>query len=240
MGSNMQQLINAFEQLNTPRNEETLFKFERYMEGILLWNQKVNLTAITEREAFIQNHFVDSILCAGYPEVQNAETIIDVGTGAGFPGVPLALLFPEKQFVLIDSLQKRIKIIHSLLKEIGIENVAAIHGRAEDLASDAAYRERFDLCVSRAVAKMPTLAEYCLPFVKKGGFFLAYKSEGTEEERVMSKNALNRLGGGTPKERAPAIEGFDLKHIFLFIEKTAGTPERYPRKAGLPSKNPLR
>ena len=235
----MEQLERALARLNIAAEKETILKFEEYMRLVLRRNETVNLTAITEREAFIKKHFIDAILCAADSEVQAAKRVIDVGTGAGFPGVPLALLFPEKEFVLIDAIDKRVKIVRELCAAVEIPNIAAIHGRAEDLAGDPGYREQFDLCVSRAVAKLSILAEYCLPFVKKGGFFLAYKGAGTEEERLQAENALRILGGGTIEEREASLTGFDLKRALLVIEKTADTPPEYPRKAGVPSKKPL-
>lgn len=235
----MEQLKKALAQLNIHVDEKMLHQFNNYMEQILSWNEKVNLTAIKDPDEFIKKHYVDSVLCANYDEIAGAKTVIDVGTGAGFPGIPLALIFPEKHFLLIDSLDKRIKIIKEICQAIEIRNVEAVHGRAEELAFQQKYRQQFDLCVSRAVAKLPVLAEYCLPFVKIGGFFLSYKGPDTEDERFQAKKALKALGGELIEERKANLEGFDLNHTLLVMKKTQNTPAKYPRKSGIPSKKPL-
>lgn len=236
----MEQLRNTCEQLRLTVNEEVFIKFFQYQEAILGWNEKVNLTAITDRKEFVKKHFVDSILCANLQAVQEAERVIDVGTGAGFPGVPLALLFPEKQFVLIDSLAKRIRILDEICRELKILNVSLVHGRAEDLAREKVYRESFDLCVSRAVANLAVLAEYCLPFVRKNGYFLPYKGPDGDAEILTANEAIRTLGGRVVEIFRVSAEGFDLDHSLILIQKTEKTPEKYPRKAGMPSKEPLK
>ena len=236
----MKQLTEALEDMKITYNEGMLLQFQRYMELILEWNEKVNLTSITEREAFIKKHYVDSIAICAFPQIKEAKRIIDVGTGAGFPGIPLAILCPEKEFVLMDSLNKRIKIIDELSKEIGLNNVAFCHGRAEDLARKKEYREQFDLCVSRAVANLSVLSEYCLPFVKVGGWFAAYKSGAMEEELKGSLKAIDLLGGQPEDHRMPDIKGYDLDHRIFFIKKVKKTLSKYPRKAGTPAKEPLK
>lgn len=235
----MKQLENAFEQLNISIGSETVFKFEKYMKLILEWNEKVNLTAITDEDDFIKKHFIDSILCVGFDEIKNADTVIDVGTGAGFPGVPLALVFPDKQFLLIDSLGKRIKILYEILETLEISNVTLIHTRAEDLAHKKEYREKFDICFSRAVANLATLAEYCLPFVNIGGAFISYKGPDAGEELKEAGNAIKLLGGEAEDIRKINIEGFDLDHNIIIVKKKRNTPVKYPRKAGTPTKEPL-
>ena len=236
----MKQLENALQELKIPFSDEMLKKFNLYMKGILEWNDKVNITSITDEEEFIEKHFIDSILCVPYDEFKRSTKIIDVGTGGGFPGIPLALAAPDKQFVLIDSLNKRIKIINELCASIGIRNVKAIHSRAEEAARMKEHREKYDLCVSRAVANLATLSEYCLPFIKQGGYFLAYKGPDIEQEIKESKRALGVLGGEIKRQETSLLEDFYLKHKILFIEKTAKTPSKYPRKAGTPSKEPLK
>lgn len=220
--------------------EAVVDKLERYMNEILKWNEKINLTAITGRDEFIQKHFLDSLMCAG--DIANSEIsrIIDIGTGAGFPGVPLAIVFPEKDFVLVDSLAKRIRIIEELCALLAIDNVSAVHGRAEELAGNGAYREAFDLCVSRAVANMSTLSEYCLPFVKVGGAFIAYKGPDCAEEVAAASAAIEILGGGRAQILKPDIEGVPFDHTFVKIKKRKNTPKAYPRKAGMPGRKPLR
>ena len=208
-----------------------------YMKGILEWNEKINLTAIKNPGEFVIKHFFDSFPAAMLPEFRNAETIIDVGTGGGFPGVPLAVLCPEKKFVLADSLAKRLRVIDAVAIESGITNITTVHGRAEDLGRNPDYRETFDVCVSRAVASLPVLLEYCLPFVKVGGTFIAYKGPEAEEEIKISSGALKKLGGKI--DRVVDESDGTYSHNLIVITKSSSTPKAYPRKAGTPSKTPL-
>ena len=231
----MNDLRNFIEQLHIAKPEEKEAQLIKYMEGVLEWNQKVNLTAITDRNEFIQKHFIDSLLCAKTLEFTESSSICDVGTGGGFPGVPLAICYPDKQFTLMDSLEKRLKIVRQLCDEIGINNVQVIHGRAEELARREEYREQFDLCVSRAVANMRVLSEYCLPFVKTGGSFIAYKGPDCRAEIDDAGKAIQMLGGDKPEIR-PLTH---LEHNLVFIKKIKNTPKAYPRKAGTPAKKPL-
>lgn len=208
-----------------------------YMKGILEWNEKINLTAIKNPGEFVIKHFFDSFPAAMLPEFRNADTIIDVGTGGGFPGVPLAALCPEKKFVLADSLAKRLRVIDAVAIESGITNITTVHGRAEDLGRNPDYRETFDVCVSRAVASLPVLLEYCLPFVKVGGTFIAYKGPEAEEEIKISSVALKKLGGKI--DRVVDESDGTYNHNLIVITKSSSTPKAYPRKAGTPSKTPL-
>ena len=217
--------------------ENDVKKFEGYMEDILKLNESINLTAITEKAEFVEKHYLDSIVIRRYDEMKEATRVLDLGTGAGFPGVPLAILFPEKEFVLVDSLNKRLKIIQELCEKHGIENVKVVHGRAEELGRNPEYREKFDLCLSRAVASLPVLTEYCLPFVKVGGSLVAYKGPDAEEEIKRAKNAINKLGGKFDRVENAGIE--DLSHNLVFIKKIKNTDKRFPRKPGTPSKEPL-
>lgn len=232
-------MIDLLKKMSIGQPEEKAAALNRYMEGVLEWNSKVNLTAITDRGEFEKKHFIDSLLCAESPEFRGASSIVDVGTGGGFPGVPLAVCFPEKQFVLVDSLAKRLKIVESLCRETGIRNVRVIHGRAEDLGRQKDLREQFDACVSRAVAGMNTLAEYCLPFVRTGGFFIAYKGPDCSEEIGNAQKAIEILGGRVMRTDVPEAEGTEFEHSLVYIEKVRPTPEAYPRKAGTPAKKPL-
>jgi 16S rRNA (guanine527-N7)-methyltransferase len=234
----MKHLFEAVKSLGMELSEEQIRQFEAYRAGVLEWNEKVNLTAITDPEEFEMKHFADSVMSAGNYIMKNAQKIIDVGTGGGFPGIPLAILFPDKQFTLMDSLGKRIKIIDQLAKEIGIKNVELVHARAEDLAKKKEYREQYDVCVSRAVANLATLSEYCIPFVKIGGYFAPYKTAAAEEEIAEGKKALFILGGHL--ESVSEFSDAELDHTILWIKKVKMTPVKYPRKAGTPSKEPLK
>lgn len=231
----MKDLKLLMKKLNIEGAEEKAETLERYMEEILKWNEKVNLTAITDREEFVQKHLIDSLLCAETLEFTVSSSINDVGTGGGFPGVPLAVCYPDKEFVLMDSLAKRIRIVQQICDGLGIKNVHAVHGRAEDLARLGQYRDGFDLCVSRAVANMRVLCEYCMPFVRPGGNFIAYKSADCESEIGDAREAVCLLGGEEPEIRKLP----HLGHSLVVIKKTSPTPDAYPRKAGTPARNPL-
>ena len=230
----------VFDAAGIEYSEDKASKLTGYMDEILKINEHVNLTAITDREEFIQKHYVDSLLCAGLESFKTAEKVIDVGTGGGFPGVPLAIAFPEKKFVLADSLNKRIKIVNGICESLGITNVTAVHGRAEELAKKSDMRESFDLCVSRAVASMNVLAEYCLPFVRPGGHFIAYKGPECDEELADAAAAIDILGGEITEDVRPARGDVPFDHRLIVIEKKKSTPPKYPRKPGTPSKEPLK
>lgn len=234
------QIKDAFNAVSVSCTIDMAQQLERYMEGVLSWNEKVNLTAITDRDEFIIKHFLDSVLCCGFPEYESAKKIIDVGTGAGFPGIPLAVVSPEKQFVLMDSLKKRLNIIDELTDSIGIQNVSTVHARAEELARNKEHREQYDLCVSRAVANLATLSEYCLPFIRQGGYLLAYKGPDADDEIAQAKKAVFLLGGQLERVESAPLNQYGLDHRILFIKKVRNTPAKYPRKAGTPSKDPLK
>ncbi len=236
----MQKLAKVLADIGFSNQTDHMIKFQKYMELILEWNEKVNLTSITDREEFEIKHFVDSIAICSLPQIKKAKKIIDVGTGAGFPGIPLAILYPEKEFLLIDSTNKRLKIIGEISRDIGLTNVAFCHARAEDLSQKHEYREQFDLCVSRAVANLAVLSEYCLPFVKVGGLFAAYKSIRIEDELRAGREAIKLLGGRLKGNHNINIDGHELNHQKLIIEKISKTPSKYPRKAGTPAKEPLK
>ena len=222
-----------FPGLTVEQKRQMELLYPLYME----WNEKINLTAIKNPGEFVIKHFFDSFPAAMLPEFRNADTIIDVGTGGGFPGVPLAALCPEKKFVLADSLAKRLRVIDAVAIESGITNITTVHGRAEDLGRNPDYRETFDVCVSRAVASLPVLLEYCLPFVKVGGTFIAYKGPEAEEEIKISSVALKKLGGKI--DRVVDESDGTYNHNLIVITKSSSTPKAYPRKAGTPSKTPL-
>lgn len=213
-------------------------KLMKYMELTLEWNEKINVTAVKDPEEFITKNIIDSLTICGRPEISTSSRVLDLGTGGGLPGIPLAIVYPEKSFVLMDAVGKKLKVVQAVADEIGLENVETVHGRAEDLARKAEYREEFDLVVSRAVANLSTLSEYCLPFVKKGGAFTAFKTEAAEEEIAAAANAVKKLGGVMNPFEEDGIEGSG--HGFIRIDKVSVTSMKYPRKAGLPSKEPLR
>lgn len=236
----MESLKKVLACLGAENDDKTIEKFRCYMEGVLYWNEKVNLTAITNRKEFVIKHFIDSLICIDYPEFEDAHRIIDVGTGAGFPGIPLALAAPQKELVLMDSLNKRLKIIEELCQEAGIANVTTVHARAEELARNTNYRERYDLCVSRAVANMAVLAEYCLPFIKPGGYLFAYKGSEAEAEVRQASGAISLLGGKAEEIREGNLREFGIDHKVVVIKKVSNTPSKYPRKPGTPTKEPLK
>ena len=213
-------------------------KLEKLADIILEWNEKINVTAIRDRAEFMKKNVEDSLEILKLPEFADAKRILDLGTGGGFPGLPLAIACPDKEFYLLDSVAKKLKVVAIAADELGLENVDVLNMRAEDLAKWPAYRESFDIVVSRAVANMSTLSEYCLPFVKTGGYFVAYKTAAASEEIAAAENAVKLLGGG--EQRIVSYGDEESGHVFVIIKKAAACPKKYPRKAGLPSKQPLK
>lgn len=214
-------------------------QFHQFYEILIKWNKVMNLTAITEYEEVIKKHFLDSLSIKKMIDLNEIKTIIDVGTGAGFPGIPLKIVYPNIKVTLLDSLNKRIKFLNNVIDELKLKDIETIHGRAEDIAKRKEYRERYDLCVSRAVANLSTLSEYCIPFVRKDGYFVSYKSGNINEEIIESKNAVITLGGEMQDVFKFQLEETDINRSFVKIKKVRCTPKKYPRKAGLPSKEPL-
>lgn len=237
----MQIMTQGCAELGIHLTEEQERQFMDYYHLLIEWNQKVNLTGITEYEDVIKKHFLDSLCLvklSGFDE-KKIQKIIDVGTGAGFPGVPLKIIFPDLKITLLDSLHKRIKFLDALKEKLGLENVQTIHGRAEDFGRDPAYREQFDLCVSRAVANLSVLSEYCMPLVRVGGCFVSYKSGKIQEELESSKKAIHLLGGKVQEKANFRIPASDMARTLISIKKVKNTSKKYPRKSGVPGKLPL-
>ena len=213
-------------------------QFDIYYEMLTEWNNVMNLTGITEYEEVNEKHFIDSLSIVKVIDMSKIDKIIDIGTGAGFPGMPLKIAFPHLKVTLLDSLNKRIKFLDAVIDELKLEEIKTIHGRAEDYARKEQYRENYDLCVSRAVSNLSTLSEYCLPYVKKEGVFISYKSGDIEEELLKSKKAIQILGGRVEDVVKFSLPETDIHRSFVKIRKTSATKNKYPRKAGLPAKEP--
>lgn len=219
--------------------ENQIEQFITYYEMLVEWNEFMNLTAITEYDEVMKKHFIDSISLIKAYDVSKESTVIDVGTGAGFPGLALKIAYPNLKVTLLDSLNKRIQFLNAVIEKLGLEGVETVHGRAEDFAKPDKLREKYDLCVSRAVANLSTLSEYCLPFVKVGGKFISYKSEKIAEEMVAAKNAIGLLGGKVENQVEFTLPDSDIYRNLFVIKKVKETPKKFPRKAGLPSREPL-
>lgn len=240
----MNKLVNICNKINIEISDDQINCFEKYYELLIEKNKVMNLTAITDKEDVIVKHFIDSIALIPYLTDKGINTnnelkIIDIGTGAGFPGLPLKIMMPDVKFTLLDSLNKRVSFLNEVIDELKLKDIEALHGRAEDYASDNKYREKYDICVSRAVANLSTLSEYCIPFVKEDGFFISYKAGESEEEINNSKNAIKILGGKINKVEEFVLPGTDASRVFVFIRKQELTDKKYPRKAGVPAKKPL-
>ncbi len=236
---NTDQFIHDLSELGVVLEDRQIQQFIRYYEMLVEWNQVMNLTAITDYDDVMKKHFVDSLSLIKAYDVTSQVKVIDIGTGAGFPGLALKIAYPSLQVTLLDSLNKRIQFLDAVIEEIQLTGVETIHGRAEDYAKPIKLREQFDLCVSRAVANLSTLSEYCLPFVREGGYFISYKSEKINEELQKAESAIKILGGKIDDQIEFYLPDSDIYRNLFMIKKVRKTPSKFPRKAGLPSKEPL-
>ena len=232
-------LKNTIIDWNLTLDDKQINQLDLFYEMLVEKNKVMNLTAITEFDEVIVKHFADS-LSIGKVMPSNINTVCDLGTGAGFPGIPMAIAYPNIQFTLIDSLNKRIKFLQEVVDALGLKNVTLIHARAEEAGRNKLYREKFDLVVSRAVANISTLSEYCLPLVKLNGYFISFKSGDIKEEVSLSGNAIQKLGGSMEEPVYFSLPDTDISRSFIIIDKKKSTPKAYPRKAGTPSKEPLK
>ena len=220
--------------------EDKYNKFITYKNLLQEWNEKINLTAITEDEEVIKKHFIDCIKAFSENQFKEAKNLIDVGTGAGFPGLPIAIMKEDLNITLLDSLNKRVNFLNIVKNSLNLTNVTTIHSRAEDGARNKELREKFDIATSRAVANMAVLSEFCLPYVKVGGYFIALKGPAITDELNDAKNAIGTLGGKLIEVIEVSVEGTDLKHNLVVIKKVKETPKTYPRKAGSITKKPIK
>ena len=232
-------LKNRMDRLQIETNENMLEQFDLFYHLLVEWNKVMNLTGITEYEEVVEKHFADSLSLARFLDLNKIHTVIDVGTGAGFPGIPLKIAFPHLKVVLLDSLNKRINFLNEVIAKLDLKEIHTIHGRAEEYARKPEYREQFDLCVSRAVANLSVLSEYYIPYIRIGGIFIPYKSGDIDEEVAASRKAVDILGGQIDHVEKFQLPDTDIHRSFVFINKIKNTQKKYPRKAGTPAKEPL-
>lgn len=229
---------NRFQKESIELTENQLEQFYIYYSLLTEWNSIMNLTAITEFEEVVEKHFIDSILIKDILQMDRINSIIDIGTGAGFPGIPLKILFPEKKILLVDSLQKRISFLNVVIEKLSLDGIKAVHARAEEQSHKEEQREKYDLCVSRAVARLTSLCELCIPYVKVNGYFIAYKSQKAEEELLEAEKAIRQLGAVSEKMKSCFIKN-DVIRNFIIIKKIKSTDKKYPRGGGKPWKAPI-
>ncbi len=240
MAYDFTKMRNILSDWNLELTAEKEQQFLTFYEMLVEKNKVMNLTAITEFEDVVEKHFLDSISLCQVMDLKKSLTLLDLGTGAGFPGIPLKIMFPELKITLADSLNKRLLFLNEVMEALNLKNIETVHGRAEELSKRKDYRESFDLCVSRAVANLSTLSEYCLPFIHTSGKFISYKSGEVEVELKDAKKAVFVLGGEIEDVIHFTLPDSDIKRSFVVINKVHATPKVYPRKAGTPSKSPLK
>ena len=239
MTYNLEKFLKGLEELQIELSDNQIQQFIRYYEMLVEKNKVMNLTGITEFQEVLVKHFLDSLACVKAVDMNKINRIMDIGTGAGFPGVPLKIAFPHLEACLLDSLKKRVNFLEETFHLLKLEDITAIHGRAEEFAKNKVYREQYDLCVSRAVSNLATLSEYCLPYVKVGGHFISYKSGTVQEELQQAEKAVKILGGKIQDVVYFNLPDSEIQRSLVVIEKIKTTPGRYPRKAGTPLKEPL-
>lgn len=232
-------LYEKIKNISIELDEKKENQFIKFYDILTEWNQFMNLTSITEYDEVVEKHFLDSLSVVRCIDLKKQKNLIDIGTGAGFPGIPLKIVYPHLKVTLLDSLNKRVKFLNAVIDELNLDNINVIHGRAEDFAKKKEYREKYDLCISRAVANLSTLCEYCIPYINVGGKFISYKSGDIDEEILKSKKAISILGGEISDIIKFQLPGTDIRRAFIKIEKVKSTTEKYPRKAGIPGKEPL-
>ena len=236
-----EEFVEALDAKGINLDSRQIQQFESYYQFLVEWNQKINLTAITDQKEVYLKHFYDSLAPLWLTDkIQADKALIDIGAGAGFPSIPLAIAQPGLRVTIVDSLNKRIKFLEVLVEALGLDQVQALHGRAEDLGQDKRYRQNFDLVTARAVAQLNVLAEYCLPFAKKGGYFLALKAQKTQTEIDQAQAAIKVLGAKLEDVLSDVLPGQGDERTIVVIKKTLDTPNKYPRKAGKPAKQPLK
>lgn len=239
MDKNVDNLKNKLNQLSIEYSESQIEKLLKYYEMLIEKNKVMNLTAITEFDEVVEKHFIDSLSIVRVIDMEKVYSIIDIGTGAGFPGIPVKIMFPHIKVTLVDSLNKRVNFLNEVIENLELRDIEAYHGRAEDYGRDKKFREKYDLCVSRAVANLASLSEYCMPFVKPDGYFISYKAGECEDEIDNSKNAIKILSGKIEKVEKFSLPDSEISRSFIKIKKIKNLSNKYPRKSGIPSRNPL-
>lgn len=239
MDKNVDNLKNKLNQLSIEYSESQIEKLLKYYEMLIEKNKVMNLTAITEFDEVVEKHFIDSLSIVRVIDMEIVHSIIDIGTGAGFPGIPVKIMFPHVKVTLVDSLNKRVNFLNEVIENLELSDIEAYHGRAEDYGRDKKFREKYDVCVSRAVANLASLSEYCMPFVKPDGYFISYKAGDCEKEIDNSKNAIKILSGKIEKVEKFSLPDSEISRSLIKIKKIKNLSNKYPRKSGIPSRNPL-